>query len=248
LFQQFSFISAEELPDIQALLHRADRNDLSTLTGEDRTRLMSLPFKLIPARHRLGLIEGDVRALILDARRHFADNLPTELEHSVAFFDFEDYNPAANIQDNILFGKIAYGQAEAQERVSELIGGIIEGLNLHNTIAEVGLDYDVGIAGSRLTGEQRQKLALSRALMKRPDCLLLSDATTAFDSTNQTMVLENLLLNFTGRCLIWGVMRASMSAAFDRILVMRQGRVVEQGTYDDLSSKGGLFSELLDAE
>ncbi len=248
LFQQFSFIAAEELPDIQALLHRTDRSNLSTLTEEDRNRLMSLPFKLIPARHRLGLIEGELREQILLARRLFADNLPAELENTVAFFDFELYNPAANIQDNILFGRIAYGQAEAQERVSALIGEVIAGLNLRDTIAEVGLDYNVGIAGSRLTGEQRQKLALSRAMMKTPDCLLLSDATNAFDSTNQAMVLANIVEAFDGRCLVWGVMRPSMAESFDRILVMRQGRVVEQGTHSELSSKQGLYKELLDAE
>jgi len=248
LFQQFSFISAEELPDFQALLHRTDRADLSGLVDEDRGRLMSLPFKLIPARHRLGLIEGEVREQILAARKHFAENLPTELIDSVAFFDFELYNPAANIQDNILFGKVAYGQAEAQNRVNELIGEVIGGLDLHDTIAEVGLDYDVGIAGSRLTGEQRQKLALSRALMKKPDCLLLADATNAFDSSNQAMVLEHLLEAFEQKCLVWGVARASMAEKFDRVLVLRQGRIVDQGTFADLSSRTGPLKELLDAE
>ncbi len=248
LFQQFSFISAEELPETQAMLHRADRADLRSLSDEDRNRLMSLPFKLIPARHRLGLIEGEMRELILAARRHFASHLPEELKDAVAFFDFEHYNPAANIQDNILFGKITYGQAEAQERVGDLIGEVIANLNLRDIVAEVGLDYEVGIAGSRLTGEQRQKLALARALIKQPDCLLLSDATAAFDSANQAMILDNLIAEFDGRCLIWGVMRASMADEFDRVLVLRQGRIVEQGTYEELAGRAGAFKDLLDAE
>ncbi len=248
LFQQFSFISAEDLPDTQALLQRADRADLSALSSEDRNRLMSLPFKLVPARHRLGLIEGELRELILEARQRFAEHLPDEMRQSVAFFALSEYNPAANIQDNILFGKIAYGQAEAQERVGELIGEIIESQSLRDTVAEVGLDYDVGIAGARLTGEQRQKLALARALMKKPDVLLLSDATTAFDSTNQARILANLLRVYDGKCLIWGVMRPAMAKEFDRVIVLRHGRIAETGTFAELSSKGGYFSELLGAE
>ena len=129
-----------------------------------------------------------------------------------------------------------------------MIGDVIADLNLHDTIAEVGLDYDVGIAGSKLTGEQRQKLALSRALIKEPDCMLLSDATNSFDSANQAKVLNSITEAFDGRCLVWGVMRPSMAEAFDRVVVLRQGRIVEQGSFEELSSKQGVFKELLDAE
>ncbi|MDP6343926.1 MAG: ATP-binding cassette domain-containing protein, partial [Alphaproteobacteria bacterium] len=248
LFQQFSFISADELPDVQALLQRSDRGNLAALPDEDRARLMSLPFKLIPARHRLGLVDEDLQAKVLEARRHFAANLPADLAASVEFFDAEKYNAAANIQDNILFGKVAYGQAQAAEKINTLIGNVVEELELHGTVAEVGLSYDVGIAGSRLAAAQRQKLALARAVLKRPDVLILSETTTSLDSASQARIMEGLLAEFEGRCLIWSVQRASMAADFDEVLVMRQGRILERGDYAELSQSNDHLKELLASE
>ncbi len=248
LFQQFSFISAEELPDIQALLQRSDRANLAALPDEDRAQLMSLPFKVIPARHRLGVVDDDLQSKLLEARRYFAANLPDELRSAVEFFDVEQYNASANIQDNILFGKVAYGQAQAVDRVGALISAVIAELDLHEVVAEVGLSFEVGIAGSRLSTAQRQKLALARALVKRPDILILSETTTSLDSASQATIMEALLAEFEGRCLIWSVQRASMAAGFDEVLVMRQGRLMERGAYADLSERNDHVRELLASE
>ena len=248
LFQQFSFISAEELPDIQTLLQRSDRNDLGALPDEDRNILMSLPFKLIPARHRLGLVDEDLQAKILTARHYFAKHLPEDLQNAVEFFDAENYNASANIQDNILFGKVAYGQAQAGDRVGTLISEVVDGLELRETVAEVGLDFEVGIAGSRLSAAQRQKLALARALIKRPDILILSEATSSLDSASQAQIMDALLREFEGRCLIWAVQRASMAKEFDEVLIMRQGRLLERGSYGELSQSNEHLKELLESE
>ena len=248
LFQQFSFISADELPDIQALLQRSDRANLAALPGEDRTQLMSLPFKLIPARHRLGLVDEALQTKVLEARRYFAENLPEDLKNSVEFFDAEKYNAAANIQDNILFGKVAYGQAQAAERVGALIGEVVDEMNLHDTVAEVGLNFTVGIAGSRLSTAQRQKLAIARAVLKRPDVLILSEATTSLDSATQGRIMASLLASFEGRCLIWSVQRASMAKGFDEVLIMRQGRLMERGGFSELSESNEHLKELLESE
>ncbi len=248
LFQQFSFISADELPDIQALLQRSDRANLSALPDEDRARLMSLPFKLIPARHRLGLVDDDLQGKVLEARRYFASHLPDDLRDAVEFFDVNSYNASANIQDNILFGKVAYGQAQAADRVGALISEVVEEQGLHEAVAEVGLSFEVGIAGSRLSTAQRQKLALARALLKRPDILILSESTTSLDSAAQAAIMDALLADFEGRCLIWSVQRASMAAGFDEVLVMRQGRLLERGNYAELSQGNDYVKELLASE
>ncbi len=248
LFQQFSFITADELPDIQALLQRSDRANLSALPDEDRARLMSLPFKLIPARHRLGLVDDDLQGKVLEARRYFASHLPDSLRDAVEFFNVDSYNASANIQDNILFGKIAYGQAQAADHVGALISEVVEEQGLHEAVAEVGLGFEVGIAGSRLSTAQRQKLALARALLKRPDILILSEPTTSLDSAVQARIIGALLADFEGRCLIWSVQRASMAASFDEVLVMRQGRLVERGDYAELSQGNDYVKELLASE
>jgi ABC-type transport system involved in cytochrome bd biosynthesis fused ATPase/permease subunit len=248
LFQQFSFISADELPDIQSLLQRSDRANLAALPEDDRARLMSLPFKLIPARHRLGLVDDDLQSRVLKARRYFAEHLPEELRDSVEFFDVENYNASANIQDNILFGKVAYGQAHAADRVGALISEVVDEFGLHDTVAEVGLSFEVGIAGSRLSMAQRQKLAIARALLKRPDIMILSEATTPLDSAGQARIMGALLAEFEGRCLIWSVQRVSMAEHFDEILVMRQGRLMERGSFAELSQSNEHVKELLESE
>ncbi len=248
LFQQFSFTSAEDLPDFQALVTRIDRDSLDQLTGEDRISLMSLPFKLIPARHRLGLINEELQLKLLEARQAFANDLPAELQDAIEFFDSDSYNRAANLQDNILFGKIAYGQAEAGARVGRLISEVIEELHLRDTVAEVGLGFDVGIAGSRLVTAQRQKLAIARAVLKKPDVLILSEATASLDGGVQTRILANLKAEFEGRGLIWSLHRADLAKDFDRVVVMKGGKAVEVGTYDELNQDGTGYKELVAAE
>ena len=248
LFQQFSFVSADDLPEVQALLQRADRGNLGGLVAADRSRLLSLPFMVVPARHRLGLIDEEFQTGILAAREIFANELPAALSGTVEFFDVDSYNRAANLLDNILFGKVAYGQARAQERVGELIGDVVAELGLRDTVAEVGLEFDVGIAGARLSGSQRQRLALARAILKRPDVLIMFEATASLDSISQARIMENVLAEFTGRSLIWGVHRPAMAEQFDQVLVMRQGRVVEHGAFAELNREGTFFHELMDAE
>ena len=212
LFVQFSFIRSDELPDVQTLLNRANREKLGELKEEDRMVLLSLPFKLTPARHRLGLMDEEMQQRVLKARAAFADGLPEELQGTIEFFDADSYNAAANLQDNILFGKIAYGQAESASRVGELIAQVIDELGLRGPVAEAGLTYDVGIAGS------------------------------------ESKILSALLEEFSERCLIWSLHRASLAHAFDQVLVMRGGRVVERGTYADLDKDGTYLKELLAAE
>ena len=247
LFQQFSFISADDLPDYQALLQRADKSNLGALGADDRNRLMSLPFKLIVARHRLGVIDDGFKASIVEARAVFHDGLPEALNGAVEFFEPDRYNAAANLQDNILFGKIAYGQAQAQERVGALISEVVEELGLRNAVAEVGFGFQVGVAGSRLSGQQRQKLALARAILKRPDILVLGEATAALDTASQARIMDRLLAEFEGRALIWVVHRIDMAPRFDLVLVVRQGRVVEHGAPAELDREGTTYRQLASA-
>jgi putative ABC transport system ATP-binding protein len=247
LFQQFSFVSADELPEVQALLQRADRANLQALPPADRTRLISLPFMLVPARHRLGLLDADFQGKILQAREAFARDLPDDLTGAVEFFQIDRYNRAANLQDNILFGKIAYGQARAGERVGGLVGEVIQELQLRDVVSRVGLEYHVGIAGSRLSSAQRQKLAHARAILKRPDVLILFESTVSLDSVSQARIMDGVLGEFEGRSVIWCVHRPDMAQKFDNVLVMRQGRLVEQGTFDHLNEEGTFLHELLSA-
>lgn len=246
-FERFSFIGHEDLPEYQSLLTRIGRDGTAGLRDEERTMLLSLPFKLVPARHRLGVID-DMKDRLLEARRIFAGNLPPELAGSVVPFDVEKYNAASTLQDNILFGKLAYGQARGAERVGALIAELVKSLELRPAVMEVGLDYHVGIAGSRLSPAQRQKLALARSMLKRPDALVLNEAMTALDAASFERVITRVFEEFDGRGILWALHRASLARRFDHVLVMRSGRVVEQGRFDELEKSGRVLTELIGAE
>ena len=248
-FERFSFISHDDLPEYQALLTRLGNEGLpDDLRDEERAMLFALSFKLAPARHRLDLIDDTIREKVLRARRHFADNLPSELQGAIEPLDNRSYNASLSIQDNILFGKVSYGHAQGTELVSTEIAQVVDRLGLSDAVMEVGLNFQVGIAGSRLSPNQRQKLAIGRSVLKRPDVLILNEATASLDIASQAKVLDALLEEFKGRGLIWALHRASLADRFDRVLVMRAGRVVEEGGFEELESRAGVLKELIAAE
>jgi putative ABC transport system ATP-binding protein len=247
-FRQFSFISADDLPDYRALVTRVDPAKLDELSLTDRERLVALTFKLIPARHRLDLVGEALQAQILQARHLFREHLPAELQGKVAFFDAERYTPTASLQDNILFGKIAYGQAQAADKISELIGAVLDDLGLRERVIEVGLQAQTGVGGTRLSLPQRQKLAIARALLKRPEVLIMYDVTGPLDPAEQSAIQDALLAEFAERTLVWALNRSDWARKFDQVLVMRKGRVVEQGRFAELDRDGSALQELVAAE
>jgi ABC-type transport system involved in cytochrome bd biosynthesis fused ATPase/permease subunit len=243
-FAQFSFISPDDLPEFQSLLNRVERVGLENVSEDDRARLLSLPFRLIPARHRLGLIDDAMQVRFLEAREAFAKNLPEDLAGSVAFFSADAYNSAASLQDNILFGKVAYGQADSASRIGKVIGEVLDALDLRSAVIAVGLDFEVGIAGAKLSAVQRQKIGIARALLRRPDVLVLNDAAAVFDAPSQRRLVEAMRTALDGKTLIWATQRPDVARMFDRIAVMRGGRLVETGAPADLDQAGTAFHEL----
>jgi len=236
-FERFSFISAEDLPEFQAMLARISSRGMAKLSEEDRARLLSLCFLLIPARHRLGVLDEQLQARLLEARRAFSASLPEELRPRIEFFDPEQYNAAATLQDNILFGKRVFGHAHGQRRVGELMQNLVCQLGLRQSVLKVGLDYHVGNAGARLSSILRQKIVLIRCLLKHPDLLVVNDATAGLDEASEARILDRLREHMGGRGLLWTVSRPTLAARFDRVLVVEDGRVLEQGSYAELSAR-----------
>jgi ABC-type transport system involved in cytochrome bd biosynthesis fused ATPase/permease subunit len=247
-FRQFSFIGADDLPEYRGLIGRIDAQHLDRLSQTDRERLTALTLKLIPARHRLDLVDDALQAQVVEARRQFREQLPADLAGAVAFFHPEHYTAGASLQDNVLFGKVAYGQAQAAERISDLIGEVLRELGLGDRIIEVGLQAQTGVSGARLSLAQRQKLALARAVLKRPEVLVAYDPIGPLDPGEQTAVLDALLEAFAGRTIIWALSRGDWAQRFDHVLVMQRGRVVEQGDYAALNKDGSALQELTAAE
>ncbi len=247
-FEQFSFISAGDLPQFSAILTAAESGGTKALAPEQRRKLLSLPFKLIAARHRLDVLDDATQERLLEARRVFRAELPEEARGQIAFFDNDRYNAAASLQDNVLFGKIAYGEAEAATRVPQVLSEVLDSLSLRAAVIDVGLSYHVGTAGSRLSVAQRQRTAIARSLLKRPDLLILNEATTALDVAAQAKVTEGVRQEMAGRGLFWVLHRASLARDFDRVLVMSGGKLQEQGRVAELDPKNSLTALLIAAE
>jgi len=247
-FEQFSFISATDLPEFAAILGRLSAGGPTRLAKADRTKLLSLPFRLIPARHRLDVVDETMQQRLLEARRVFRGDLPPAAQAQIEFFDADRYNAAASVQDNMLFGKIAYGEADAPVRVPSILAEVVDALSLRQTVIDVGLDYNVGTGGSRLSSAERQKAGIARAVLKRPDLLILNEATSALDGQAQSLLTKGLREEFAGRGIIWVLHRASLARNFDRVLVLSNGKLQEQGTPAELEGNGSLMSLLVAAE
>ncbi|MGE4219818.1 MAG: ABC transporter transmembrane domain-containing protein, partial [Alphaproteobacteria bacterium] len=242
-FQQYSFISAEALPEYQVIAERA-RRDPAGIAPADRQRLLALPFKLIPARHRLGLIDTAMEGRILEARAAFAAELPADLQGAIAFFDERAYNPAASLQDNILFGKLAHGHAHAATKIGSVIQELVNTLGIRDTIIRIGLNAPAGIGGGRLSTVQRQKVALARCILKRPEAMIVNAATDALDAATQNRVIERVLAEREGRTTVWVLNRPEAASLFDETLVMKNGQVAEQGPYDRLRAQSGALAAM----
>jgi ABC-type multidrug transport system ATPase subunit len=247
-FEQFSFIGAEDIREFSTLIGSIDGGGTKGLGEDGRRKLLSLPLKLIPARHRLDVIDEAMQQRLLEARRVFRADLPEDMQDQIEFFDPARYNAAASLQDNILFGKIAYGEADAATRIPVVLHEVLDELSLREAVVDVGLGYEVGTGGSRLSLAQRQRTAIARAVLKRPDLLILNETTNALDGPAQAKVTEGIRKEFAGRGVVWALHRASLARNFDRVLVMSGGKLQEQGSFAELDRQDSLTALLMAAE
>ncbi|WP_210397703.1 ABC transporter transmembrane domain-containing protein [Motiliproteus sediminis] len=245
LFERFSFIRAEELPEYRALLKRTSSEAIDIDDEEATQKFLSLTFMLCPARHRLGLIDAGMQQRILRARHAFAElyrNQGTQIE--IEFFEQQQFNSGLSLLDNLLFGKLAYGQARANERVTGLIHDVIHELGLERDVRDAGLRFEVGTAGSRLSLPQRQKLAIARALIKKPDVVILNEGTSGLDPTTERRVLERLRQSQQGRGLVVITGRPELVQDFAQLMFFERGQLVAEGPYDELMDKEAGFRAL----
>ena len=146
-----------------------------------------------------------------------------------------------SIRDNILYGCADAGdpamiQAARQAKAQEFI------LNLQDLEGRSGYDAHVGERGVKLSGGERQRISLARVVLKNAPILLLDEATSALDSEVEAAIQQTLYQMMTGKTVIAIAHRLSTIAQMDRILLMEQGRIVEDGTHADLLAKRGLYA------
>lgn len=146
-----------------------------------------------------------------------------------------------SVRENILYGRPDAGEeamidAATQAQAHEFIG------DLTDPAGRSGYDAHVGERGVKLSGGQRQRITLARVILKNAPILLLDEATSALDSEVEAAIQDTLYGMMEGKTVIAIAHRLSTIAEMDRILVMDEGRIVEDGTHDALLASGGLYA------
>jgi ABC-type multidrug transport system fused ATPase/permease subunit len=124
---------------------------------------------------------------------------------------------------------------------------VLNELQLRPQVASIGLGYQVGVGGARLSSSDRQKVAIARALIRRPAVLILDQAGAVLDGASQNRIVTSVLDARKGRCVFWALQRNDLAERFGHTLVMERGRLAEQGRFADLKSSGGALQKLLSA-
>jgi putative ABC transport system ATP-binding protein len=243
LFEQYSFISAEDLPEFRGLVAKMGRRGLAAVSERDKSRLLALTFRLVRGRHRLGVMDASMPERLVAARNEFRRRY--QGRDVVEFFDRDRFSASLSIQDNMLFGRVAFDQPSAQSRISALVRDIAFEEGMCDALAELGLEYDVGSAGSRLSYSERQRLAIARALLKNPDILVFNEPTSGLDPGTELRVLRAVLEWAKGRTVIWSLSRPELAREFDRVLVFVDGQLVEEGRFDELEQNGKALAQLV---
>ncbi|TXR47236.1 ABC transporter ATP-binding protein [Phyllobacterium endophyticum] len=248
-FQQLTFMTADDIPTYQALLQKLQGRGIEAASADERTSIIRLSFSYIEPRHRFGLLNAQLMAKIVDARARFHQNMPDDLKAVIERYDPERFAASATLLDNVLFGRIGFTQADGSDRIRTILRDLFDRLGLFESVLSIGMDFDVGSGGKRLTNVQRQKLNVARALLKRADYVILNRPLPALDQRVQDQITRNIMkdLHEEGHApaIIWVLSNTALANLFDRVIVFDKGTLVEDGTHATLLEKDGIFRELV---
>ncbi|MFZ0240968.1 MAG: ABC transporter ATP-binding protein/permease [Desulfobacterales bacterium] len=245
LFFDQSPIAPEELAGFREILERARKGDPDRFAEADRTRLLDLALRFTPGIHKIVALPEVLEVLVLEGRHLFRAKIRAEDPQAVTFFQMSQYIYSQTILNNIFFGKMKIFNPDAQEKINQSIVHLSIEKDFLETIIDTGMQFEVGSKGDRLSGGQRQKLSIARALLKNPPVLILDEATSALDNNSQTRIQSLLENRWKGKStLISVVHRLDIIKNFDRVAVMKSGQISESGTYDELIARKGLLYEL----
>ncbi len=216
------------LTDINFSLKPGETMGIAGPTGEGKTTLIKLLLRLYDINKGSIQISGtDLRDWDLKA-----------LRHKIALVSQDTYLFHGNIRENIAYAREAATEAE--------IIAASQQAQLHDFVLSLPEGYDtiVGERGIKLSGGQRQRLSIARAILKDAPILILDEATSSVDSETERAIQENLDKLVQGRTAIIIAHRLSTLRNADRILVLQDGRVAEEGHHEELVGGNGVYAEL----
>jgi ATP-binding cassette subfamily B protein/subfamily B ATP-binding cassette protein MsbA len=197
-------------------------------SGAGKTTLASLAVRFYdPQAGRVTLDDDDVRTLTL---RSLRENVALVLQDPIVF--------GASIRENIAYGRPAATAAEVERAA--------RAANAHEFVATLPEGYDtvVGERGVTLSGGQRQRLSIARAFVKDAPVLILDEPTSALDADNERAILDALARLMEGRTTLIIAHRLSTVRHADRIVVLQDGAVAEQGTHGELLARRRVYARL----
>ena len=225
--------SREEVLD--HISFRAEPGQLVALVGPSGAGKTTITY-LIPR-----LYDPTAGRIMIDGH-DLRDVTLTSLSAQIGMVTQETYLFNDTIRTNLLYGKLDATQAEIEEAA--------RAANIHDFVMGLPLQYQtiVGERGYRLSGGEKQRLALGRVILKNPRILVLDEATSSLDSQSEALIQEALSRVMIGRTNIVIAHRLSTILAADLILVLDYGHIVERGTHSELLAKGGLYANLYETQ
>ncbi len=246
VFFEQSPISAEDLPRYKSVLEQLRRQRGRGLPPEDSRRLLDLALRFTPGVHKMAGMEPAVQKILLEKRARFRAEVSRDIPEAFTFYSASEFIHSQTILNNIVFGNITTASSQTQDLITQNIIQLLIERDLLETIIDIGMNYNVGPQGEKLSGGQRQKMVIARAFLKSPRLLIMDEATSALDNRSQARI-QNLLETRWKRksTLVAVVHRLDTIRNFDQIAVMKAGKIIESGSYPDLIERKGALYELV---